>query len=151
MKYRVYLDTIPVIEVEAEGYWEAKSKAASYLREQWGYEGSLTSIISSLKIRSLGLRTPKPPGEERVGYKPYGSPREGKCPYCGAFGTLVRHHWSGWKKSEYLTKKDGEFKLMCHSCNGLLGKKYKGEYPDWEEQETYLRGIYPKLVAVCAT
>ena len=149
MRYQVYLGLNLVKEVEASNYWEAKSIVANYLREQEGYEGSLTDINRALKVRNLELGPYSRPGEEY--YKHIEAAGEGVCPYCGVFGVLVKHHWSGWRKSEYLTKKDSEFKLMCHSCNGLLGKKYKGEYPNWEEQETYLRSIYPELVAACAT
>jgi len=71
-------------------------------------------------------------------YPALASPGSGTCEYCGSYSKLERHHWkyvvNGVAAIRYLG-----FKEMCRYCNSILGVKYKGDYPEWEEQEKFLR------------
>ena len=48
------------------------------------------------------------------------------CELCKLQRPCITHHWTD--EPGFHTKR------ICYSCNALLGKKFAGNYPTWEEQ-----------------
>lgn len=63
-------------------------------------------------------------------------PMGNKCPGCSKpkdlAGQLVHHHFVDLSPNIFYAYE------ICQSCNSVLGHKYQGNYPTWEEQLKYL-------------